>query len=135
MINVLKAESHYAVQLASMSQTSSRPNSITLFSLRPGLKLVAEQDSVMEYCLNRSATCRDSSNLSATGRKPGLLWPNGWMDQDATWKGGRPRPRRLCQMGRDPTPLPKMGRSPPNFRPMFIVAKLLDGSRWYLAWS
>jgi len=29
---------------------------------------------------------------------PCLLWPNGWMDQDATWCGGRPkpRPRRLC---------------------------------------
>jgi len=23
------------------------------------------------------------------------LWPNGWMDQDATWYWGRPRPRRL----------------------------------------
>jgi len=27
---------------------------------------------------------------------PCLLWPNGWMHQDATWYGGRPRPRRLC---------------------------------------
>ena len=26
---------------------------------------------------------------------PCLLWPNGWMDQDATWYKGRPRPRRL----------------------------------------
>jgi len=25
-----------------------------------------------------------------------LLWPNGWMDQDGTWRGGRPHPRRLC---------------------------------------
>jgi len=24
---------------------------------------------------------------------PCLLWPNGWMDQDATWYRGRPRPR------------------------------------------
>jgi len=24
------------------------------------------------------------------------LWPNGWMHQDVTWYGGRPRPRRLC---------------------------------------
>ena len=24
------------------------------------------------------------------------LWSNGWMDQDATWYGSRPRPRRLC---------------------------------------
>jgi len=28
--------------------------------------------------------------------RPYLLWPNGWMDQDATWHGGRPRPRRHC---------------------------------------
>ena len=24
---------------------------------------------------------------------PCLLWPNVWMDQDATWYRGRPRPR------------------------------------------
>ena len=34
----------------------------------------------------------------------------------------------------DPAPLPKEGEEPPNFRPMFIVAKRLYGSRWYLAW-
>ena len=27
----------------------------------------------------------------------------------------------------DPAPLPKRGTEPPNFRPMFIVAKRLDG--------
>ena len=30
---------------------------------------------------------------------PYLLWPNGWMDQDATWygtNGSRPRPRPHC---------------------------------------
>jgi len=35
-----------------------------------------------------------------------LLWPNGWMDQDATWYGSRPRPRPHCQMG---TQLPQKG--------------------------
>jgi len=25
--------------------------------------------------------------------RPILLWPNGWMDYDATWYGGRPWPR------------------------------------------
>jgi len=25
-----------------------------------------------------------------------LLWPNGWMDQDATWYGGRTWPRQHC---------------------------------------
>ena len=24
---------------------------------------------------------------------PSLLWPNGWMDEDAAWYGSRPRPR------------------------------------------
>jgi len=35
----------------------------------------------------------------------------------------------------DPAPLPNKGAEPPrpNFRPMFIGAKWLDGSRWYLA--
>jgi len=34
----------------------------------------------------------------------------------------------------DPAPLSKKGAEPPpNFRSMFIVAKRLDGSRWYLA--
>jgi len=26
----------------------------------------------------------------------GVLWPNGWMDQDETWHAGRPRPRPHC---------------------------------------
>jgi len=26
----------------------------------------------------------------------GVLWPNGWIDQDATWYRDRPRPRRHC---------------------------------------
>jgi len=45
-----------------------------------------------------------------------LRRPNDCMDQDATWYGGRPRPRRLCVRW-----------------DMFTVAKRLDGSRWYLA--
>jgi len=27
---------------------------------------------------------------------PCLLWANGWMDQDATWRKGRPQPMQLC---------------------------------------
>jgi len=29
----------------------------------------------------------------------------------------------------EPAPLPKKGADPPNFQPMFIVVKRLDGSR------
>ena len=111
---------------------------------------------------------------------PFLLWPNGWIPQDAIWYGCRPQPSGLCVdavlpapeqgggapkfsahiycgqtagwikmahgigVGRSPgdyvldghpAPLPKKGAEPlPNFRPISIVAKRLDGSRWHLAW-
>jgi len=45
---------------------------------------------------------------------PSLLWPNGWMHQDATWYGGRPQPKRLCVRWR-PSHLPQKGRSPTQF--------------------
>jgi len=57
---------------------------------------------------------------------------NVWMDQDGTWRGGRPQPRRLCiRWGPSPpSQKPKRGCSPlPNFRPISIVAKRLDASR------
>ena len=38
--------------------------------------------------------------------EPCLLWPNGWMDQDATWYGGKPWHRRRCVRW-GPSPLPK----------------------------
>jgi len=41
----------------------------------------------------------------------GVLWPNGCMDQDATWYGGRPR-----LLDREPAPPPQKGGGvPPQF--------------------
>jgi len=45
---------------------------------------------------------------------PFLLWPNDWMDQDATWHVGRPQPRRLCVRWGS-SPLPQNGAEPPIF--------------------
>jgi len=42
-----------------------------------------------------------------------LLWPNGWMDEDATWYGSRPRPRPYC-IRRGPSS-PRKGHSSPLF--------------------
>ena len=54
-----------------------------------------------------------------------VLWPNGWIDQDATWYGGMPLSWPYCvRWGL----LPPKGHTP-NFRPMSVVAKRLDGSR------
>jgi len=38
---------------------------------------------------------------------PYLLWPNGWMDQDAPWYEGRPHPRGLCVRWGPSSPSPK----------------------------
>jgi len=46
---------------------------------------------------------------------PCLLWPNGWMDQDATWCEGRPRPRSHCVTWGPRLPPPLKGHSPQIF--------------------
>jgi len=43
---------------------------------------------------------------------PCLLWPNGCMDQDATWCGGGPWPRSHCAKWRPSSSSPKRGHSP-----------------------
>jgi len=52
---------------------------------------------------------------------PRLLWPNGWMDEDAAWYGSRPRPRPHC-IRRGPSSRERGTEPPPSFRPMSIVA-------------
>jgi len=52
-----------------------------------------------------------------------VLWPNGWMDQDATWYGGRPRSRRHCvRLGPSSPPTERGTAAPSTFRPISIVA-------------
>jgi len=46
-----------------------------------------------------------------------LLRPNGWMDQAATWYGGRPRPRRHCVRWGPPR---KGVQQPPLFGPCIL---------------
>jgi len=41
----------------------------------------------------------------------GVLWPNGWLDQDATWYRGRPWPRPHCVRWWPSSP--QKGHSPP----------------------
>ena len=51
-----------------------------------------------------------------------LLWPNGWIDQDGTWHGGRPWSSPHCARWGHSYPPQRGGRAPPIFRPIFIVA-------------
>ena len=47
----------------------------------------------------------------------GVLWPNGLMDQDETWRVGRPRPWRHCVRWGPSFPVPQRGTAPPIFGP------------------
>ena len=51
---------------------------------------------------------------------PCLLWPDGWMDQDATWYGGRPQPRRHYVRLGPSSHSHESGRSPPIFGPCLM---------------
>jgi len=63
----------------------------------------------------------------------GVLWPNGWVDQDVTWHGGGPWSRPHCaRWGPSSSPQKGGGAPFPNFRPISIVAKRLDASRCHL---
>ena len=48
-----------------------------------------------------------------------LLWPNGWMHQDATWYDGRPQPGQHC-VRRGPSSTPMQGAQPPSFGPCLL---------------
>jgi len=50
---------------------------------------------------------------------PCLLWSNGWMDQDATWYGGRPQRRQHCIRWGGSYPEIKETQQPPTVRPMY----------------
>jgi len=58
-----------------------------------------------------------------------VLWPNGFMDQDATWYGGKPWPK-WHRIRWEPSSTHSKGHSstPQFLRPMSIVAKWLHGS-------
>jgi len=43
------------------------------------------------------------------------LWPNGWMDQDATWYIGRPRPRPHCIRWEPSSSPPERGTAAAQF--------------------
>jgi len=59
----------------------------------------------------------------------GVLWPNGWIDQDETWHAGRPQPWPHCVRW-GPSSAKLKGAQAPKFRPISVVPKWLDVSRF-----
>jgi len=63
-------------------------------------------------CKMRFALCYLTAILSVLSVcNVGVLWPNGWMDQDATWYEDRSRPRPHVLDG-DPTPTERGTEAP-----------------------
>jgi len=84
----------------------------------------------MEVGLDPSDTVVQGTQLTLpkTGEQPPIFgpclsWPNGWMDQDATWYGDRPRPRPQCaRWGPSSSLLSKRGTAP-IFSPCLLWPK------------
>ena len=71
------------------------------------------------------------SVLSACRPNVGVLWPNGWIDQDTTCCGGRPRPRQHCVSWGPSSPW-KGAQQPPLCR-LYLLWPL-DGSEYHTTW-
>ena len=67
--------------------------------------------------VQRFALCYQTVVLSVCDI--GVLWPNGWMDQDETWHGLGPS---HIVLDGDPAPPQNGHSSTPNFRPVSVVA-------------
>jgi len=78
----------------------------------------------MPYCVRWGPSSPSPKGAHSPIFGPCLLWPNGWMNQDTTWYGGRPRPMRHSVRWGLSSPQ-KGAQQPPTFRPMSIVAKRL----------
>jgi len=70
--------------------------------------LTAGRPRPLPHCVRWGPSSPPSKGQSPPILGPYLLWPNGWMDQDATWYGGGSQPRRLCVRW-GPSPYPKRG--------------------------
>jgi len=64
---------------------------------------------------------------------PCLLWPNGWMDQDGTWHGGRPLFSPHCARWRHSSPPQKKKAEPPIFGPSLLWPNgwMHQDATWY----
>ena len=107
------------------SWTLSRPQLVGWIMVQLGMEVAL---GLWQHCVRWGPSCLTAPNFWRC-----LLWPNGWMDQDAIWQEGRPRPRWHCVRGRPS--FPQRGAQSPNFRPMSVVAKWLDQSRCHLIWK
>jgi len=54
------------------------------------------------------------------------MWPNGWMDEDATWYGSKPRPMPHCVRRGPSSPQKKHSSPPPLFDRCLLPRSLIS---------
>jgi len=66
-----------------------------VYQLLQSVAVIFRRPFVKRFALRyRTIVCPVCPALSVCD--VGVWWPNDWMDHDATWYGGRPRPRPHC---------------------------------------
>jgi len=96
-------------------QTEQRPDSIarTVFG-RPFVKRFALWYQTVVYMPVCLSVCLSVLSVLSVC-DVGVLWPNGWADQDETWHAGRPRPWPHCVRWEPSSPPPKGHSHSPQF--------------------
>jgi len=87
----------------------------TEVGLGPG-HIVLDQDPAPPHRKGHSSpscTCAVYSCIRINNG-PCILWPNGWMDQNATWYGGKPQPGDIVLDGDPAPPPPQKGAHHPH---------------------
>ena len=94
------------------------------------LKVVEKHYSVRNVSLHISGMYSNNAPGCAVPEMPTAFSAVSDLES-ATWHGGGPWFRTHCARWGPSSP-PQKGGTAPNFRPMFVVAKRLDGSRCHL---
>ena len=82
----------------------------------------------LSVCLSVCLSC-----LSCPVYNVGVLWPNGWTDQDKTWQAGRHRPWPHCVRWKPNSHSPKGAQPPSIFGPYLLRPNgcMDQDSTWY----
>jgi len=79
-----------------LSHHKTKLNQIQQKSIHPSLR---NRPRLRRHCIGRGPSWpapHKKGDSTPTFRPMCLLWPNGWMDQDTTWYGGRYQHRPHC---------------------------------------
>ena len=132
----ISAVSEYSSNIVTVTMLNSMATPQTIADIRRFNRTVLGRTFVKRFDLfHRTVVCLFALfvclSVYPVWCDVGVLWANIWMDQDKTWHGGRPRARPYCVRWGAISPC-KRDPAAPYFRPMSIVAKVLNGSRYHL---